>query len=152
MKLDSKNLWLATVGLLAAMTITSLAVGQSRPADEGAKSTQEPADAIPEAALLTERGQQLAERLKYLRTAESNMGAKHPSRKKIQDEIKKVKEELSAWAPLQDSSSAEGQKSVAQALPAMNDRDLRQLILRMSGRIEQLEQRVEKLERRMQIF
>lgn len=102
-------------------------------------------DDVPEAALLTERGQELAQRLRYLRRSESNMGDRHPSLPSVREEIKQVIQQLQAWAPL--TPEASGDKG-AQGRPSlqMNDRDLRQLVIQMANRIEQLEARVKKLE------
>lgn len=104
-------------------------------------------DEIPPAALLTQRGEELANRLYQLRRNLATMGARHPSRSEVELEIKAVIEQLSAWSPSIRPSS--GDQSLPAALPAMNEQDLRQLVLRLYGKVEQLESRVEALETKM---
>ena len=110
------------------------------------QTTQLKADSdIPEAALLTERGTQLAARLKWLRNAESKLGAKHPSLADIKKQIVDIKEELKAWAP--GGNPFQGSDGLARKVPQMNDEDLRQLVLRLTNEITELKNRVAKLER-----
>ena len=106
-------------------------------------------DDVPEAALLTERGQELAKRLHYLRRSESNMGAKHPSLPSVRIEIKKVKEQLDAWAPgsSEKTHTSSGDKRRVKPFLQMNDHDLRQVVLQMAKQIQQLEARIQRLEK-----
>ena len=138
------SLGLAIAGL-ALLVSTSLAIAQF---DSPAPRAERPAgllDDVPAAALLTQRGQELAERLRQLRRIEATMGAKHPSRSEVQDEIEAVLEQLQAWSPAVRSTSTG--TSLPDALPAMNEHDLHQLILRLSTKVEQLESRVAALEK-----
>ena len=73
------------------------------------------------------------------------MGEKHPNYDSVQTEIKDIKRELTAWAPAEDFG--DGDVSVAERLPSMNDSDMRQLIVQLVGKIGQLEERVEILEK-----
>jgi len=103
-------------------------------------------DEIPKGALLTERGSDLANRLRFLRNSETRMGKKHPNYETVQNEIKKIKRELLAWAPAKNLTFATGDESIASMLPLMNDHDVRQVIIHLVGKIESLEARVSKLE------
>jgi len=99
---------------------------------------------IPPAALLTDRGEELANRLYQLRRNLETMGIRHPSRGEVELEIKAVIEQLSAWSPSVRTRS--GDPSLPDALPAMNEHDLRQVVLRLYGKVQQLESRLEALE------
>jgi hypothetical protein len=133
---------------LVLVTTASLALAQFDTPGQNGPSLNVPADKIPAAALLTQRGQELAERLRQLRRIEATMGARHPSRTEVQAEIKAVIEQLHAWSPSLIAPS--GEEPLADALPAMNQQDLNQLILRLSAKVNQLESRVEALEKQRQ--
>lgn len=105
-------------------------------------------DEIPESALLTDRGSQLALRLRILRQSEQAMGEKHPQYESVQEEIKNIKRELAAWASLEDAALELDPTELQLEVPMMSDRDLRQLVLQLAGKIAQLEDRVTELERR----
>lgn len=75
------------------------------------------------------------------------MGPRHPGLDDVRDQIEAVKEQLQAWLPGKD-----GARPPAEAVPKMNAGDLQQLVLRMSAKIQQLERRVETLERRLEVF
>ncbi len=136
------NRWMTGLALL---TTTSLALAQFDSLAPSAGNLESPVYDVPAAALLTERGQELAERLRQLRRIEATMGAKHPARGEVQGEIEAVIEQLNAWSPALRSLA--GDQSLEDALPAMNEHDLRQLILRLSVKVEQLESRVSALEK-----
>ena len=137
---------LGLVMVVFGVTCGALALGQTR------RSGGVIRDEIPKAALLTERGQQLAEQLRSLRRTEANLGSRHPSLKSVREKIAQIKEQLAAWAPrVADTDGGRG-KAVADAVPEMNERDLRQLILRMSAKVDQLEGRVRELEKRLEVF
>jgi uncharacterized protein involved in exopolysaccharide biosynthesis len=106
---------------------------------------------IPPALLLTERGRELAKELRQLRRSEASMGARHPLMPQVRKQIEAVKEQIAAWSPRVQQFSEDKSSSVADALAEMNEQDLRQLVLRMAGKLSQLEQRVESLERQMEI-
>lgn len=101
-------------------------------------------DEIPESALLTQRGNELANRLRILRLSEARMGEKHPSYESVQNEINDIKRELTAWSADEGWDSADA--SVIEKLPSMNERDLKQLVIQLVGKIGQLEARVATLE------
>lgn len=139
------------VALLGSAGFVSYCVGQ----EGGERGSQDPlrtsaetlVDEIPPAALLTDRGEQLALRLRFLRQSEQTMGKKHPQRENVRAEIESIKRELTAWASI-DPQELESDDGSATGLPAMNDRDLRQLVLQLAGKVEQLETRVAELEQR----
>ncbi|MDF1845051.1 MAG: hypothetical protein P1U77_26860, partial [Rubripirellula sp.] len=106
---------------------------------------------IPPALLLTERGRELAKELRQLRRSEASMGARHPLMPQVRKQIEAVKEQIAAWSPRVQQFSEDKSSSVADALAEMNEQDLRQLVLRMAGKLSQLEQRVESLERQIEI-
>ncbi len=106
---------------------------------------------IPPALLLTERGRALAKELRQLRRSEASMGERHPLMPQVRKQIEAVKEQIAAWSPRAQQFSDGRSPSLADALPEMNEQDLRQLILRMAGKLSQLEQRVQLLERQMEV-
>ncbi len=136
--------------VIFSMTALSLTGAQERTEGDNRQSQatvpRAVQDKIPRAALLTERGTQLANRLKFLRQSELTMGQKHPQFESVQDEIEEIKRELTAWSPAEWFDSDVGEGALAQRLPEMNDRDLRQVVLQLVGKIEQLENRVAELE------
>ena len=103
---------------------------------------------------MTDRGTELANRLRFLRLAEQTMGAKHPSFESVLQEIEDIKTELTAWSSHNAELTTKQNQTVtdseneydADFLPEMNDRDLRQLVLRLVGRVRQLEDRIEAIE------
>jgi len=134
-----KKIWITAMGL--SLFVGAIGVAQSRGQQAVVK------DEVPQAALLTERGQQLADRLQHLRRAEANMGDKHPSLPDVQQQIEEIKVQLEAWTPAANPFRASNELPIRQ-IPQMNDEDLRQLVLRLTDDIRLLEQRIERLERR----
>jgi len=130
------------IGVLAVLFTTSLLASYLLAQDSNAVVK----DVIPKAALLTDRGADLANRLRFLRNSEARMGKKHPSYESVQTEIEEIKRELVAWAPMTERPFETGDDTLADSLPSMNDRDLRQLVVQLVGKIELLEDRVSKLE------
>ena len=119
------------------------------PSTSSAKKSSEPKDKIPEAALLTERGKQLADRLRNLRYAEAQMGSKHPSLPSVQAEIESIKDELQAWVPAIKPKNGNGDdkvESAEMALAQLGEEDLRQLVVRLTLDIHRLRNRVVELE------
>ncbi|MEM6473937.1 MAG: hypothetical protein AAF802_30580 [Planctomycetota bacterium] len=105
-------------------------------------------ETVPEAALLTERGRQLAHELKMLKRTRDTMGPKHPTLPVVEKKIDAVLELLSAFEPAYgDSTDNPFRKGGEKTDPDMiNEYDLRQIVLRLSKRVEQLEARVTELE------
>lgn len=107
-------------------------------------------DAIPPAAMLTDRGTALVERLKQLRRAESRMGPKHPSLPDLRDQIADVREQLKAWGPapnpFRETPRGEQAAEATKSIPQMNEEDLRQVVIALAAEVESLRQRVETLE------
>ncbi len=124
------------------------------PAPAATKSTTStsvtPKDQIPEAALLTERGTELVDRLKRLRYTESQMGSRHPSLEDVQNQIASVKQELQAWVPAiktkSDDAEEDDVETAERALAQLNEEDLRQLVVRLSMDVYKLRNRVVELE------
>ncbi len=104
-------------------------------------------DGIPDAALESDRGRDLADQLRRLRRAQSTMGKNHPSLGTVREEIARVEKELQAWLP-----KAEEGKSITGSNNEMNPDELRQLILQMAVQIKRLESRVDALEKRLEVF
>ena len=134
--------WIISLSLL---TTTSLALAQ---VDLAGQSENDRIDIlvykVPAAALLTERGQELAERLRQLRRIEATMGSRHPSQR---GDGRDRGGDRAAQRLVARASVADGRSSLPAAFPAMNEHDLRQLILRLSAKVEQLELRVADLEK-----
>ncbi|MEM9825142.1 MAG: hypothetical protein AAF958_01065 [Planctomycetota bacterium] len=97
---------------------------------------------VPPSALLTDRGQALAQRLKQLRRSMETMGPRHPTLQDVKQELADVKEQLQAWASGADSSIGDAPITKAE----LNDQDVRQLLLRIVGKLNQLDRRVTRLE------
>ena len=79
------------------LVTASIAIGQvgQKESDGGVIK-----DVIPRAALLTERGRQLADQLRVLRRAEASMGQKHPNLGAVQKQIEEIKEQMRCFAHL----------------------------------------------------
>ena len=134
-----KSNWITAGMIVLMVTAISWAQNNQKPAGED--------EDIPKAALLTERGRQLAEELRMLRRNVANMGAKHPALEETKAEIEAVKMHLEAWAPAPNPFRA-GERVSVRAIPQMNDEDLRQLVIRLTDDIRLLEQRLERVEKR----
>ncbi len=132
------NTFFITTSLAAILVVAALAVGQT----QGRQVTK---DEIPPAALLTEHGADLAQRLKWLRRSEQRMGTKHPSIAEVHSQIESIQEQLKAWTPAPPKTSFAA-NDVKRTIPQMNDEDLRQLVLRLTDEIADLKQRIAKLE------
>ena len=128
---------------LSILFLAALVVAQTQPPRKQAPRPLK--DEIPKAALLTERGAELADRLKWLRRAQFNMGAKHPSLPEVRSQIEGVKEQLKAWAPAPNAKSIEG-RDLKRVIPQLNDEDLRQLVLQLTEDVAILKRRVQTLE------
>ncbi|MEM0925961.1 MAG: hypothetical protein AAGJ83_07980, partial [Planctomycetota bacterium] len=104
-------------------------------------------ESVPEAALLTERGRQLANELKMLQRTRDTLGPKHPTLPIVEQKIKDVLGLLSAWEPKYGESDNPFRKGEASdRVEMMNEYDLRQVVLRLSKRVDELEKRVATLE------
>ncbi len=131
----------------------SLTVGlpntESLAQTDAADSQQQ--DEIPPAALLTDRGTQLVERLKQLRRTESRMGTKHPTLPEIREQIEEIKQQLKAWEPAPNPfrRSADQEGAEQKPIPLMNEEDLRQVVLALTEEVTALRQRVDALERQV---
>jgi capsule polysaccharide export protein KpsE/RkpR len=104
-------------------------------------------DGIPQAAMESEIGRQLADQLRRLRRAEATMGENHPAIGTIREEIKQIETQLQAWLP-----KAEQEKPGGGVAEDTNRDELRQHVLRMSIQIQRLEARVDALEKRLEVF
>jgi len=137
--------------VLATMLVAvfALSLETSLPAQTGSESVESDRaeKPIPEAALLTERGRQLANELRLLRRTRSTLGSKHPTLPLVEKQIAAVEEQLEAWEPAFGKPPANPFHPEAEAMPQMNEYDLRQIVIRLSRQVEQLEKRVEQLER-----
>ena len=102
------------------------------------------ADVVPQAALLTERGRQLAEELRMLKRSRESMGSKHPTLPLINQKIEAITEQLQAWEPAENPFHPGDEQ---QKKPQINDYDLRQMVIQLNKRVEMLEKRVAELEK-----
>jgi uncharacterized protein Yka (UPF0111/DUF47 family) len=84
------------------------------------------------------------------------MGAKHPELQAVRKKIAKVTEQLDALAEVAPDARPQTKPAQAAAqMPAiagMSDDQLRQLIQRMALKIEQLERRIDSLERLNEVY
>ena len=135
--------------LISLMLVPNLAA-QTRKGDSAAATKKE--KAIPEAALLTERGRQLAKELRMLRKARDSMGSKHPTLPLVKDKIEAIEEQLEAWEPAfgDPPENPFHPNDDSAPSPQMNEYDLRQIVIRLTKRVEALEKRVTQLENQTQ--
>jgi uncharacterized protein involved in exopolysaccharide biosynthesis len=133
--------------LLVAMLVFSIATKLRAQTDDSGSGSAKSAENVPQAALLTERGRQLAEQLRLLKRSRDSMGSKHPSLPSINTQIEAIEEQLEAWEPA-FGEPAENPFHPGRATPQMNEFDLRQIVIRLNKRVESLEKRVAELERR----
>ena len=150
-------LWL---GLILSCTVVPLVLGQdnSNPFHANAAGTSSEAEAagvakpssspdVPAAALLTNEGQRLAQQLLNLRRSEASMGASHPSLGGVRAEIEAVKKRLATFAEKSDANQTPG--ALPKSSQPMTADQLRELVLQMSAKIDQLERRIFVLERQL---
>ena len=139
-----------TLALITAAAWTAHSVAQP-PASKSDSLLPAPktsgAFEVPEAALLTERGRQLTHELQMLKRNRASMGARHPSLSEVNEKIQAVKETLAAWEPtIGDPANNPFRKEDASG--QITEVDLRQLVIQMSKRIDELGKRVDLLEKR----
>lgn len=149
------------IPIIAVVTLSTLRevpaqIGGADAGRDGNDAEQAGADddAIPPAALLTDRGTALVERLKQLRRAESRMGPKHPSLPDLRDQIAEVRQQLKAWQPapnpFRGTSPGDQAAETTKSIPQMNEEDLRQVVIALAAEVETLRQRVDVLERQLE--
>lgn len=144
-KLGCKRAAIGCAVLLAVCSVVSATAQETN--DGGVPKLLSPATGeVPDAAMKSAQGRQLATRLRMLRHSEARMGPKHPSLPAVQNQIASIKEQLAAFGP--DNQQTNDQ-AISNLLQSMSDEELRQLVYRMAVRIEQLEVRLQKLEKRM---
>lgn len=133
------RIFIATAAL-GSLFAAVLVIAQTR-------SPQPLQDEVPKAALLTERGAELAERLKWLRRSEDSMGKSHPSLPEVRQQIDAIREQLKAWAPAPEPNTYEA-FDPKRKIPKMNDEDIRQMLIELTEQVADLKTRVARLERR----
>ncbi len=108
---------------------------------------------IPEAALLTDRGTELAQQLRLLRWSEARMGPKHPALPDVRQQIADVEELLKAWQiapnPFRLSDITEPDQLLAGNATDMNERDLQQIVLILAKEVQDLNHRLSLVNRRV---
>lgn len=139
----------ATLALILVSAFPALASAQTRLQYPDQRSiggilTQ---DRIPEAALQTPRGRDLVNQLRVLRTSASQMGPRHPLLPGINDDIAITKQRIEA-VMISDRvlRGRGGTEKLASAVPALEENDLRDLVMRLIARISALEEQVGRLE------
>lgn len=145
MKYQKHLIGVGLIALFGTIAATQLSA-QTGPAQDGESKTQPSAEQVPRAALLTERGRQLAEELRLLKRSRESMGSKHPTLPLVNKRIEAIEEELQAWEPA-IGPPADNPFHPNPGKPQMNDFDLRQMVIRLNKRVEALEKRVAELER-----
>lgn len=103
----------------------------------------------------TQRGRELVNQLRVLLVSESTMGERHPLYSEIQREIKETRDllrnlALSRQIANEIEEESRDVKRIASALPAMQDKDLRRLILRLIIRVDDLEKEVQAMRKENQ--
>ena len=140
--MKSVKYMLVAVGVLAlAGSGLMLRAQEATPLEKQLKNVP----GVPAEALLTERGRELAFELKNLLRSKNGMGPRHPSLPDVEKRIEATRELLKAYAPAENPfKKKDGGGDQPEKM--LNEYDLRQLVLRLSKRVEQLEKRVAKLE------
>ena len=141
--------------LLAAFVLTAVAWSQApqrpgasilpAPTNSTARNIARGADNdIPRAALLTEKGMQLAAKLKMLRESESRMGSRHPSLPEVQRQIAEIRTELREWVRAPSKQNGDGEPRVRE----LTRDELQQIVFRLAEEVDVLKQKVARLESR----
>ncbi|WP_182865918.1 hypothetical protein [Stieleria mannarensis] len=108
---------------------------------------------IPKAALMTDRGTELAQQLRVLRWNEARMGPKHPALPDVRQQIADVEELLKAWQiapnPFRLSDVAGADDQLAGNATAMNEADLQQIVLILAKEVQDLNHRLSVVNRRV---
>lgn len=120
-------------------------------------------DQVPPAALLTEEGAALAERLRHLRRSESRMGPRHPALPEVRSQIEQIRQQLQAWGSppnpfrVKPATDFPRDASLREAPPPpldagnilqMSDQELRQLVRGLVAEVRELRQRLDEIENR----
>lgn len=128
-----------------------------------APASGEGGDEVPQAALLTEEGAALAERLRQLRRSESRMGPRHPALPEVRAQIEQIRTQLREWqsspnpfrvgAPPPPPGEAAARRpprseTDARDVMRMDDRELRRLVLGLAEEVRELRQRLDAIENR----
>ncbi len=108
-------------------------------------------DEVSETAMLTEQGRQLAVLLRRLRHSESTMGRNHPSLPAVQAQIAAVKEQLAVLESGGQTEVGANDQFLPDAMLSMSDEELRRLVFRMAMKIEQLESRLQQVEKLIEV-
>lgn len=132
--------------VLVTTTLSPLALSQVRRSEPGQRQSNI-GDGIPDAAMESDRGRQLADQLRRLKRTEATLGKNHPSLGTVREEIKQIEEQLQEWLPKAGPATPSGEAATA----ASHD-ELRQLVLRMAVQIQRLESRVDALEKKLEVF
>lgn len=96
---------------------------------------------IPRAALLTEKGMQMAARLKMLKESASRMGSRHPSLPEIQRQIAEIKTQLKNWADAPARADGKGTKQ-----RVLSNQELQEIVFQLANEVDMLKQKVARLE------
>jgi len=101
---------------------------------------------------LSDQQLRLTEELRLLKRAESRMGEKHPAIQDVRKKIEAITEQLGDSAMFTPQAKNQAKPTQSQSIAAMNEQQLRQIIQRMIVKIEQLETRIETLERQRMVY
>jgi hypothetical protein len=123
-----------------------MALSQVRRSEPGQRQSNI-GDGIPQAAMESDRGRQLADQLQRLKRTEATLGKNHPSLGTVREEIKQIEEQLQEWLPKAGPTTPSGESA-----PGASHDELRQLVLRMAVQIQRLESRVDALEKKLEVF
>ncbi|TWT92090.1 hypothetical protein [Stieleria varia] len=136
--------------IMTGCLLTAFAWAQDRsgfgpvPSGRGSAGLDADLDAdIPRAALLTDKGMQLAARLRMLRDSESRMGSKHPSLPDVQRQIAEIRVQLRDWA---NEPAKEG--VLPRKREPLSNEELQQIVIRLAEEVDVLKQKVGRLESR----
>ena len=106
---------------------------------------------IPEIALQSNEGLQLAAELKQLQRSLATLGKNHPSVASVGAQIEVVKRRLSALAKAKENGDVGGSAMPQSPAKEISELQMREIIAQMATKIEQLESRLQRLERLMTI-
>jgi hypothetical protein len=137
--------------VLVTTTLAPMALSQVRRSEPGRSEPGQRqsniGDGIPQAAMKSDRGRQLADQLQRLKRAEATLGKNHPSLGTVREEIKQIEEQLQEWLPKAEPTTPSGEPA-----KGTSQDELRRLVLRMAVQIQRLESRVDALEKKLEVF
>lgn len=134
--------------VLLGLTMSAVVVAQT---DRAVSSQQE---AARQSSAVADRQQQLESLLQQLQQNEAKLGARHPSRPDVEDNLQIAQANLDEWNRMSTAEKENWSKKSLfrqtrpsrKEVPDSIDNELFKVIAQMNNRIERLEKRIQRLE------